>query len=187
MSIKPRYNTETFCDVYDKAEDFVADYKASGLYDANNKINDTSATTLYYLLYAQYGNSPIFNNDVNQFKYKMWSTIYKFGPSWEKRLSIQSNIRQLTLEDIQTGSQAIYDHSLAMGDDNITAKTDPTKIDQKTGTYYTKSKMDAYGQLWTILKADVTNEFLSKFKICFKQFVMPERPVLYVTEVEEDE
>ena len=33
----------------------------------------------------------------------------------------------------------------------------------------------AYEKLLELLDSDVTGEFIGKFKICFKQFVMPER------------
>lgn len=183
----PQYSTKLFCEIYDEASDFVTDYKGSGLYDNNNKISDSNASVLFYLLYAQYGNSPIANYDENQFKYKLWSIIFKYGPSWEKRLAIQASLRNLSENDMREGSKAIFDHAQAMGDDNISAKTDPTKIDSKSGTYYTKSKLDGYTQLWDILRADVTNEFIGKFKVCFKQFVIPESQLLYISEADEDE
>ena len=46
--------------------------------------------------------------------------------------------------------------------------------------------MEAYAQLWDLIDTDVTQEFLAKFRPCFKTFVAPERPLLFVTE-EEDE
>ena len=54
----PQYTTMIFTDVWDESGDFVADYKASGLYVNNSKISDTSAATVFYLLYARYGNNP---------------------------------------------------------------------------------------------------------------------------------
>lgn len=183
----PKYETELFCDIYDNAEDFVTDYKASGLYDDNNKITDDNASLLFYLLFAQYANNPIANYDINQFKYKLWSIIFKYGPSWEKRLDIQHTLRNLSESEIMTGASAINAHAYAMGDDQIAADTDPTKIDQKSSTKYTKSKVDAYSQLWDLLRADVTNEFIGKFKVCFKQFVIPEHPTIYETELIDDE
>ena len=59
MSLSTNLTTNvTFTDIYNNAEDFVNDYKTSGLYveyiDPNKKISikisDDSATTLYYLL-----------------------------------------------------------------------------------------------------------------------------------------
>ena len=77
----PQYSTIKFTDVWDNAEEFVADYKDCGLYAANSKISDTSAETLFYLLYARYGNNPIANRDVTQFQYKVFSVIYQYGPT----------------------------------------------------------------------------------------------------------
>ena len=51
-----------------------------------------------------------------------------------------------------------------------------------TGQTVTKSKMDAYAQLWDLVATDVTNDYISKFRKCFKQFVSPERNMVYVTE-----
>ena len=51
-----------------------------------------------------------------------------------------------------------------------------------TGQVVTKSKMDAYAQLWDLVATDVTNDYIAKFKKCFKQFIAPERNMIYVTE-----
>ena len=48
----------------------------------------------------------------------------------------------------------------------------------------TAGKLKAYEKLLELLDTDVTGNFISKFKTCFKQFVMPERTWLYVTEEE---
>jgi hypothetical protein len=45
--------------------------------------------------------------------------------------------------------------------------------------------MDAYMQLWELLRTDVTEEFLNEFKKCFKMFVSPEVPLLYTTDIED--
>lgn len=39
-------------------------------------------------------------------------------------------------------------------------------------------------QLWDLLDTDVSSEFLSKFKVLFKQIVIPERPIIYESEAE---
>ena len=44
--------------------------------------------------------------------------------------------------------------------------------------------MDAYAQLWDLVATDVTNDYIAKFKKCFKQFIAPERNMIYVTEDE---
>ena len=50
-------------------------------YSISNNGTDANATTLYYLLYARYGNSHIVNTDENQFTYKLFSTIFMYGPT----------------------------------------------------------------------------------------------------------
>ena len=77
----PQYSTMKFTDVWDNSAEFVSDYKSSGLYVSNNKISDESATALFYLLYARYGNNPIANLDIEQWKYKIFSIIFQYGPS----------------------------------------------------------------------------------------------------------
>jgi hypothetical protein len=47
--------------------------------------------------------------------------------------------------------------------------------------------MDAYQQLWDLLRTDVTENFLYQFKKCFKVFVSPERTLLYITDTNEND
>ena len=47
--------------------------------------------------------------------------------------------------------------------------------------------MAAYGELWELLRADVTGEYLEQFRKLFVKVVTPQRPTLYVTEESEDE
>ena len=52
----------------------------------------------------------------------------------------------------------------------------------ETTTVMTAGKLKAYEKLLELLDTDVTGNFISKFKTCFKQFVMPERTWIYATE-----
>lgn len=193
MSRLPSYDTKLFSEIYSEASKFVADYKASGLYDAtpghlNNSLSDEKATTLFYLLYAKYANNPIANLDENQFKYKMWSIIFKYGPAWEKKLDIQNKIRELTEDEIRVGSKAIYNHAYNPSTEPSTASLEElTAINEQSTTNYKKSKVDAYRTLWQIIVSDVTEAFIKKFEHLFKQFVTPERTWIYVQELEDEE
>lgn len=184
----PEYSTMLFTNVWNSAADFVADYKASGLYDNIAKISDTSATMLFYLLYARYGNSPIANRDVNQFQYKVFATIFQYGPTWEKNLAVQKALRDLTDDQIRQGSFAMYNQAI---NPSTTPSTDTTQaltyINAQNTTRYTKSPLDGYAMLEELLDTDVTKAFIDKFNICFKKFVTPERPLIYVSEDEEDD
>lgn len=180
----PHNATKIFCDVWPELDDFISDYRSSGL--NLSEITNANLSPLYYLLYARYGNSSIANLDENQFKYKVFAIMYQYGPTWIKRLDIQEKLRALQETDIKIGAEVINSHAYAMGDNDVLPSTDPTKIDQKSGTYYRKSKLEGYAILMDLLKSDVTGEFLDKFKPLFSKFIYT-RPDIYITEEEEDE
>ena len=310
----PQYDTKLMAEVWNSASEFLTDYQNAGI---PTTISNQNATTLYYLLYARYGNTPIANYDENQWKYKMFSIIFQYGPTWEKRLDIQTTLRGLQISDLidngslhelfshsgsesssktgsdnntrtlnttekntgtsavantgtdttaSTGTQSvshtgtvgttgetedIKNHAYNPGTapaqnaysplnyineqhatkndanstvtnnltdattndlqnqtthnttstttndlsraDTGTIKDDRTISDtaqaennsqNETTTVMTAGKLKAYEKLLELLETDVTGEFISKFKICFKQFVMPERTFIYVTEDE---
>lgn len=180
----PQYDTKLFNEIWEDKDSFLNDYSSIGI---PTTISAQSINTLYYLLYSKYGNNPIANYDEEQFKYKIFSVIWQYGPTWEKRLEIQQKLRGLTEDDIIKGSKAIYNTALNPSTAPSTATLDELSyINSQNTTNYKKSKMDAYAQLWELLSTDVTAEFLSKFKGCFKQFVKPEKTWIYVTDLEED-
>lgn len=278
----PEYNTQLFTDIYSNVNDFLTDYNGIGI---PALLQTANVTTLYYLLYGKFGNSPIANLDVNQFKYKLFSIIWQYGPTWEKRLDIQNILRNFTEADLKSGAirllkgegdittkntgtqtnvktgnvadshtgtigdsgsdtynnyataktgQDIHNHAynpetapgtgtsselsyineqtvdkfnntntttgsvshsntktLGNSDtttfnnvqdqrtDNLTNEVDRDTTDTETLTI---GKLDAYQQLWEMLDNDVTAEFLSRFSICFKQFVRPARIYIYESE-----
>ena len=73
----------------------------------------------------------------------------------------------------------IDQQNVAKGSDTRTISGTDSKT---TGQVVTRSKMDAYAQLWELVATDVTNDYIAKFKKCFKQFIAPERNMIYVTE-----
>lgn len=227
------------------------------------------------MLYARYGNNPIANYDETQFKYKVFSVIFQYGPTWEKRLSVQETLRGMQIADLldngsinelyksneagtstgnysnsttsesnggttstgtvnvktdndvediknhafnpgtapaqdaysplnyineQNANKNVLDgeqlttnnlagssNSSAEGSESGENSGNSTRaLDSTRNTTMSAGKLKAYEKLLELLNSDVTGEFISKFKICFKQFVMPERTWIYVTE-EEDE
>ena len=220
------YDTNLFCEIWESSAEFLADYNNTGEEFTNQvptTISQQNALMTYLLLFSRYGNNPIANYDVTQFKSKIFTIIWQYGPAWEKRLSMQSDIRNLTLQEITTGTRTdwssegeqsqsntgsdttinnhaynpstapstqstteldyIDQQNVAKGSDSRTISGTDSKT---TGQTVTKSKMDAYAQLWELVATDVTNDYIAKFKKCFKQFVLPERSMIYVTEDEED-
>lgn len=183
-SVYGNYRTNKFTDYYGNATSFLADYKDNGI---PTTISDTTATTLYYLLYARYGNSHICSSDPNQFKYKLFSIIFQYGPTWEKRLDIQEKLRNLTEDEIIKGSKAIYNQASnpAVAPSDTSLEELPYINNQNT-TNYKKSKMDAYAMLMSLLDTDVTEAFIKKFAVLFLKIVEPQEPLWYETEVNND-
>lgn len=180
--MRMKYNTMTFCEVWDNATDFITDYHNVAI---PHLISDANATTLYYLLYAKYGNSPISNLDVNQFKYKLFSIIWQYGPTWEKRLAIQTTIRGLTADDIEAGNVSIYNKAYNPSQDPSTMTDNILPyINEQNVNKNKKNKVGAYIEYWQILATDVTSGFLELFNTCFRQFVGPEFAYAYETEVD---
>lgn len=180
----PMYNTKKFTDIWSEVGEFVYDYNNAGI---PTTITEENINTLYYLLYARYGNSPIANNDENQFKYKVLSIIFQYGPTWEKRLEIQANLRNLTEDELRAGSKAIYNHSFNPSTAPSTATMEEfTTVNDQNTTNTKKGKAEAYGLLWDLLNTDITGPFIGRFKECFKQFVLNENPVLYISDEGEE-
>ena len=184
----PQYSTITFTDVWDDATEFKSDLADSPFAGCISSTNPDNVSLVFYLLYARYGNNPIANWDVTQWKFKIFGTIFQYGPTWEKRLDVQKKIRNLTDAELLAGSKAIYNSALNPSTTPSTGSLDElTYINSQNTTNYKKSKMEAYAQQWDILQTDVTEEFLVKFKKCFKIFVSAEQPLLYVSDIDEEE
>ena len=180
-SLYGNYRTRKFTDIWGEVDTFLQDYNNVGI---PATISETSATTLFYLLYAKYGNSNIASSDENQFKYKVFSTIFAYGPTWEKRLEIQKALREMDLEELRESSKAIYNHSFNPSTAPSTDTLDELlTIDDQNVTKHKRSRTDAYALLIGLLETDVTNEFIDKFKKLFLTIVEPELPLWYVTDL----
>ena len=182
-AMTPQYSTMLFSEVYPSVEEFLLDYTNIGI---PTIISMDSAKTLFYLLYARYGNSPLANRDINQAKYKLFSIVYQYGPTREKKLDIQEKVRNLTEDELMAGTKVINNQAYNPGQSPTTdALEELTYINNQTTQNYKKSKADAYMNLWGMLATDVSEDFINRFKVVFKQFVLPEEPLLYYDEDKE--
>ena len=189
MSSPIIYNTMLFTDIWESAEEFKTEYKASPLYiqgqrlfDGVEKVNNVTMpdniSLLYYLLYSKYGNSAIANDDINQFKFKVWTTIFNYGPKWQKDLEIQARLRGLSESDIMTGGKIIYNHAYHdAADPSTDSLTETNYIDEQNTTNNLKSYLAAYNELTALLDTDVTELFLKKFVRLFKLMPLRDRPL----------
>ena len=195
----PQYNTMKFTDVWDSVESFKTDFATSPFNgcisategtptESNPIVPHDSVSRVFYLLYAKYGNNHIANFDVNQFKFKVYSTIFMYGPTWEKRLEIQEKLRALKDEDLVKGSKAIYNTAMNPSSAPSSGSLEELQfINSQNTTNYKKSKMEGFGVLWDLLDTDVTNDFINRFKVCFFAFASPQHPLLYATDVDPQE
>ena len=183
-SLYGNFRTKKFTDYYSSVSDFLNDYHNVGI---PATIDDTNASTLYYLLYARYGNSRIASSDPTRFKYNLFSIIWQFGPNWVKKLDIQKTLRDLTETELLEGSRQIY-NSAANPSINPSNFTDDEiqYINSQNVTKARKGKLDGYAVLMSLLEDDVTEELLSRFKKLFLTIVMPELPLWYESEGEDE-
>ena len=190
--IKPwfgtNYTTLTFCQVWENYAKFKADYDSLivGFPQVSSPLKEDSIKTLFYLLYAQYGNNPILNTDVGQFKMKIMSIAFSYGPTWERKQEIQETVRKLAESDLLTGAKQIYNHALNPSSEPSTSALEELEYinDQNTANYK-KSKMEAYSILWSLLHAEATKEFIDKFRKCFSVFI-DKMPAPFYIDSEDD-
>ena len=181
----PSMNNKQFHEFwgYDAAS-FLSEAKTNGI---PLMIADDTATTLYWLLLAEFANSTIANLDENQFKNRLFATIFKYGPTWEKRLEVQKKIRELTEDEIFRGSKQIMNKAEHPGTEPSTGSLDElTMISEQNVINVKRDKLTGYNHLLALLETDVTGEFLDRFRPLFLKCVAPERPTLYRNIIEGD-
>ena len=167
------------------ADAFLTDCKASGI---PLKISDESTTTLYWLLLAEFANSTIANRDENQFKNRLYATIFRYGPTWEKRLEIQEKVRNLTEDEISTGMKQIINKAEHPGTLPSTSSLEALQLISEQNVVNSKrDKLTGYNNLLALLETDVTAAFIDRFRPLFMKVVAPEMPLLYRNEEEEEE
>ena len=181
------FYTLTFSDNFPSVEDFITEYRASalGAEGGVNSLSNSTLTMLYYLLYARYGNSHTIFTDNNQFKYNVFSIIFMYGPTWERRISLQEKIRKLTDEEITEGSMAKHTHADNPGVRSANAYDQIDYIDAENTTKYKKSKIEGLALAGELLDTDVTREFINRFSKLFIKIIAPYAPLYYETDIEE--
>lgn len=184
-SLYGNYRQVKFTDVFPDLETFRTEYQNAKI---AQRISIPNVSTLYYLLYARYGNSTIASSDTNQFKYKLWTIIFSYGPAWEKRIEIQDKLLALTDDEIQKGNTTIYNHAFNPSTAPSTETLEELEYINDQSTQKTKrGKMDAYAYLWDLIDTDVTTEFLNRFQPLFLKIVEPELPLWYTTKLNEED
>lgn len=179
------YRTKKFGDIWSTSEDFLKDYSNIGIPKTipewkTDGPDQGSAVTLYFLLYSRYGNDVIASSDLQRFKMNLFTIIWQYGPNWIKNLEIQSKLRKLTEAEITQGSVQIYNQADNPSTDPSTDTSEFLQYVKSQNTSINKKgKLEGYALLDSLLKRDVTQEFLNRFKPLFKTVVEPEELLLY--------
>lgn len=170
-----------FTDVWTQAEDFIKDYNDNPM---PNTISEEEATTVFYLLYSKYGNSTISSSDITRFKFRVFAIIFQYAPTWSKRLEIQKKLRELSDDEISKGSVQIYnDAENPSSEPSTDTNGYLTYINRQNVTHNKKGVLDSYALLYDILKTDVTEQFLNRFKNLFITFINNEIMLNYGEEL----
>lgn len=176
-SLYGSFRQNSFQEVWDSADSFISDVSGS---DIPLRIKNESLKTLYYLLYSRYGNDIVASSDINRFKYSVYSIIFQYGPVWEKKLEIQNILINLSEDELLRGSTQINNLAEHDGTEPSTQSTEELDyISNQTVTKYKRDKMNAYTNLWQVLRTDETTLFLDKFKKLFLTFIQPEAALGY--------
>lgn len=170
------FTRKNFTEIFPNEDSFVNCDIAPNL---KNAISEENLKTLYYLLYARYGSSTIAFDSEPQFIYSVFSTIFMYGPTWEKRLEVQKGIKELNLEgDLLEGAK--YISNLSMNPSTLGAKGGGNDdlaplqtVNQQSYNGWKKNKLQAYGEVLEIMRTDITESFIGQFKKLFIKVVQP--------------
>lgn len=184
----PMYDTKTFSQIFPDVEGFKLTLSTDFGGYAANAISNDNQESLYWLLFARYGNTHICNLSVNQFKAKLVAIIFQKGPSWQRNMALQKSIREMTEDDLKAGAIAIYNTSAnpetAPGPQ---ATEEIGYVNAQNVSKHKRSKLDAYSYLQELLRNDVTEEFINSFKVLFSKFARPIVTRIYENDIEIDE
>lgn len=184
-SLYGNYRTRTFADIFPSADDFTAEWNST-IFATNLETINTDL--IFTLLYSRYGNNHIAASDENRFKYNVFSIIFQYGPTWQKELEEQKKIRALSVDDLREGSRNIVNSALNPSGPPSTQNTEELPYVNNQNVSKTKRSIaDGYAVLFSLLKEDVSEAFLERFKKLFLTIIEPEKALWYVTYPEEEQ
>lgn len=175
------YRTRTFSEIFDSYETFTDHWDSLPFKEAVAADN-IDMELAYYLLMARYANSHIASLDENRFIFQTFSIIFQYGPYWAKDLKEQAKIRALSIEDFRTGVKNIINNAQNPSTAPTTADTQELPFVSNQNVSKTeRSVADGYALMYSLLKEDVSEKFIDRFKKLFLTIVEPEYPLWFVT------
>lgn len=183
-SLYGNYRTRTFSEIFENAATFTNEWKTT---EFSKNIETVPTDLIFYLLYSRYGNSCIAASDENRFKYQLYSIIFQYGPTWNKELTVQKEIRALTIDQFQEGTRNTVNNAMNPSTAPSTVDTEELPyVSQQNVSKVKRSKADGYALMLSLLKTDVTEDFMRRFQKLFLTIVEPELPLWYETYPQED-
>lgn len=183
-SLYGNYRTRTFSEIFESAAHFSNEWNSTVF---RAQIEPIPADLVFMLLYARYGNSNIASSDENRFKQQLFSIIFQYGPTWQKELSIQKEIRTLSIDAFQEGTRNTVNNATNPSTQPSTVDTEELPyVNQQNVSKTKRSKADGYALMLSLLKEDVTEDFIRRFQKLFLNIVEPELPLWYETYPEEE-
>lgn len=191
--------TRSFSEIFPTFKDFYDFWNETSFSRQADKVTNiipeggfsapSNLSLIYELLLSRYANSTIASSDESRFKLQCMALIFQYAPAWIKRLEIQHYLHDINLsgDEWLRGSSQIFNQSYNPSEDPGTDSMDTlSTINQQSVNIQKRDKFKALAILEELLKTDITNSFLNKFKKLFRVIVAPQRPLFYVTEELED-
>lgn len=189
-----RYRTRDFQHIFPDFDTFDEKFKASPFCSytldgvSKQNLTDENIKLLFYSLYARYGSEHVAGSNEPRAIYRIFSTIAQYGPTWQARLDAQRRIQSMSVEELQLGSLTLFNEALHDQTEPSTGTAEElTFINSQRTQRVKRNLMEALELRDSILRVDVTEAFLDKFKKIFQVIVEPTEELLYYNEIEEDE
>lgn len=183
-SLYGNYRTRTFSNIFKSEENFQNEWVNTPF---SEQIEDINISLIFYLLYSRYGNSNVASSDENQFKYKLFSYIFQYAPTWQKELQLQKEIRSKSIEDFQLGNTNIVNNANnPSGAPSTQTLEELLYINAQNVSKTKRGLADGYALILSLLKEDVTENFIARFRNLFLTIVAPELPLWYENNPQED-
>lgn len=175
------FDGQRFIEVFPNVDTFTAAIGEAGIPISFQQ--DSTLSTIYYLLLGRYANDIIASSDTGRFTTECASLIFQYGPTWERSMKVQEELRALDIEQLKIGPTDIHNHSYNPGSAPSTQTLEelPTINDQNVSKKK-RSAPEAYSLLMSLMDDTLTDKFLDKFRKLFLRLVAPTTPVLYDVE-----
>ena len=196
----PEYNTVLFSEVFPSLEEFVL--KLSDVNPRNseddgnilfNGMSDNDLILTYFLLSTEYGEAPINSDSINHFILKTAAIINNYGPIWAKKRKLRDELQAEV--DVETLAKDKMVHNYA---DNPATRYTGGELEEgelikfinsQSASMSVPSKIKAYEHYVDYFDSITNNldrAYLDKFKVLFLRCVLPQKPLLYVTDEEDN-